>query len=103
MTCGCCLEACPQFTKDNDFVGAQAIAQALYFNEHDTGKKLKGERLDTLMEPRRRRGLRQRAELRQGLPEGDPADRSHRQGRTSAHDPRREEILHRQVSEISIR
>ncbi|MEO0477279.1 MAG: succinate dehydrogenase iron-sulfur subunit, partial [Planctomycetota bacterium] len=46
MTCGCCLEACPQFTKDNDFVGAQAIAQALYFNEHATGKKLKGERLD---------------------------------------------------------
>lgn len=51
MTCGCCLEACPQFTKDNDFVGAQAIAQALYFNEHDTGKKLKGDRLDTLMGP----------------------------------------------------
>ena len=42
MTCGCCLEACPQFTKENDFVGAQAIAQALYFNEHQTGKKLKG-------------------------------------------------------------
>ncbi|MEO0515238.1 MAG: succinate dehydrogenase iron-sulfur subunit, partial [Planctomycetota bacterium] len=36
MTCGCCLEACPQFTKDNDFLGAQAIAQAYYFNEHET-------------------------------------------------------------------
>lgn len=51
MTCGCCLEACPQFTKDNDFLGAQAIAQAYYFNEHETGKKLKKERLDTLAEP----------------------------------------------------
>ena len=51
MTCGCCLEACPQFTKDNEFIGAQAIAQALYFNQHDTGKKLKGERLDALAGP----------------------------------------------------
>ena len=51
MTCGCCLEACPQFTKDNDFLGAQAIAQAYYFNEHETGKKLKGERLDALAQP----------------------------------------------------
>ena len=49
MTCGCCLEACPQFTKDNNFVGAQIFGQALYFNEHETGKKLKGERLDVLM------------------------------------------------------
>jgi succinate dehydrogenase / fumarate reductase iron-sulfur subunit len=51
MTCGCCLEACPQFTLDNDFLGAQAIAQAYYFNEHETGKKLKGERLDALAGP----------------------------------------------------
>ena len=51
MTCGCCLEACPQFQKDNDFIGPQAIAQALYFNEHETGSHLKDERLDALMEP----------------------------------------------------
>jgi succinate dehydrogenase / fumarate reductase, iron-sulfur subunit len=51
MTCGCCLEACPQFTKDNEFLGAQAIAQAYYFNEHETGKKLKAERLDVLAGP----------------------------------------------------
>jgi succinate dehydrogenase / fumarate reductase, iron-sulfur subunit len=51
MTCGCCLEACPQFTKDNDFVGAQTIAQTLYFNSHDTGKRLKDERLDFIEEP----------------------------------------------------
>lgn len=49
MTCGCCLEACPQFTKDNAFVGAQAIAQAMYFNAHQTGAVLKADRLDVLM------------------------------------------------------
>ncbi len=51
MTCGCCLEACPQFTLDNDFVGAQIFGQAYYFNEHATGKQLKNERLDAMMEP----------------------------------------------------
>lgn len=51
MTCGCCLEACPQFTKDNHFVGAQIIAQALYFNLHETGKELKDERLNIMEAP----------------------------------------------------
>jgi succinate dehydrogenase / fumarate reductase iron-sulfur subunit len=51
MTCGCCLEACPQFTKDNEFLGAQAIAQAYYFNEHETGAKLKDDRLEVLAGP----------------------------------------------------
>jgi len=51
MTCGCCLEACPQFQQDSDFIGPQAIAQALYFNEHETGSHLKDERLDALMGP----------------------------------------------------
>lgn len=50
MTCGCCLEACPQFLMDNEFIGAQAIAQALYFNMHETGARLKGDRLDTMAE-----------------------------------------------------
>ncbi|MEO0484224.1 MAG: succinate dehydrogenase iron-sulfur subunit [Planctomycetota bacterium] len=56
MSCGCCLEACPQFTLEDDaskwddsFVGAHAISQARLFNEHDTGKRLKKERLDELM------------------------------------------------------
>jgi succinate dehydrogenase / fumarate reductase iron-sulfur subunit len=51
MTCGCCLEACPQYTKDNHFVGPQAMGQALYFNLHETGKELQGERLEALMGP----------------------------------------------------
>ncbi|MBL4590857.1 MAG: succinate dehydrogenase iron-sulfur subunit [Phycisphaerales bacterium] len=56
MSCGCCLDACPQFTKiedeekwDNAFIGAHAISQARLFNEHGTGKRLKGERMDELV------------------------------------------------------
>ena len=51
MTCGCCLEACPQYTIDNDYVGPFAFAQTLLFNLHETGKELKDQRLDVMMEP----------------------------------------------------
>ena len=50
MTCGCCVEACPQYSKDNNFLGAAALSQARLFNMHPTGKNLKKERLDTLMQ-----------------------------------------------------
>lgn len=57
MSCGCCLEACPQFNVEpeagkwgSEFIGAHAINQARLFNEHPTGKVLQGERLDALME-----------------------------------------------------
>ncbi len=55
MSCGCCLEACPQFHQeeneenwDSSFIGANTIAQARLFNLHETGKQLAGDRLDTL-------------------------------------------------------
>ncbi|HEV2293473.1 MAG TPA: succinate dehydrogenase iron-sulfur subunit [Tepidisphaeraceae bacterium] len=51
ISCGCCLEACPQYTPTNHFVGAAVISQAQLFNTHPIGKALKSERLDTLMEP----------------------------------------------------
>ncbi|MEX0654913.1 MAG: succinate dehydrogenase iron-sulfur subunit [Phycisphaeraceae bacterium] len=51
MTCGCCVEACPQYTKDNNFVGPAAIAQSLLFNLHETGKKAAPDRLDVMMGP----------------------------------------------------
>lgn len=38
MTCGACLEACPQIRPDNDFIGAAAISQARLFNLHPSGK-----------------------------------------------------------------
>ena len=49
MTCGCCLEACPQYHDDN-YIGPQAIAQARLFNMHPTGKMDRDARLDALME-----------------------------------------------------
>lgn len=49
MTCGCCLEACPQYSDDN-YIGPQAIAQVRLFNSHPTGKLDRDERLDALME-----------------------------------------------------
>jgi succinate dehydrogenase / fumarate reductase iron-sulfur subunit len=73
MTCGCCLEACPQYAKievermpdesdaeftarknaayDRGFVGAAAISQVMLFNDHGTGQMNAGERLEALMGP----------------------------------------------------
>jgi len=50
ISCGCCLEACPQYTPSNHFVGAAVISQVRLFNDHPTGKALKNERLDALMD-----------------------------------------------------
>jgi len=49
MSCGCCMEACPQYTIDNNFIGASIIGQVRYFNSHPTGAVLKKARLDFLM------------------------------------------------------
>ncbi len=73
MSCGCCLEACPQYTKlevsavegesaadlqarknaayDEAFVGAHAISQAMLFNANPIGKNNAAERLDALTGP----------------------------------------------------
>lgn len=73
MSCGCCLEACPQYNKieltkevgetdeqfeerklaayDTSFVGAHAISQVMLHNQNPTGKSLAGERLEALMGP----------------------------------------------------
>ncbi|MEZ6094519.1 MAG: succinate dehydrogenase iron-sulfur subunit [Pirellulaceae bacterium] len=70
MSCGCCLEACPQFSKievhrkkgetdeqfearkkaefDAGFVGPHAISQAMLFNNHPTGSNIADERLQAL-------------------------------------------------------
>jgi succinate dehydrogenase / fumarate reductase iron-sulfur subunit len=70
ISCGCCTEACPQFTKievvrrddesaeafeqrrreafDRAFVGPHAISQAMLFNSHPTGKMIAEERLEAL-------------------------------------------------------
>jgi succinate dehydrogenase / fumarate reductase iron-sulfur subunit len=73
ISCGCCLEACPQFTKvepvrregesaedfdarrkaafDEGFIGPHAISQTMLFNSHPTGKMIADERLAALTGP----------------------------------------------------
>lgn len=73
MTCGCCMEACPQYTKveltqhssetdeeftarknkayDEAFLGAAPISQAMLFNDHGTGEMNADERLEALKGP----------------------------------------------------
>ncbi len=46
MSCGCCLEACPQVNDKSTFVGPAAIGQALLFNLHPVGETLGNERLE---------------------------------------------------------
>lgn len=46
MSCGCCMEVCPQFTIDNAFVGAAVLGQARLFNMHPTGGMQMPARLD---------------------------------------------------------
>jgi succinate dehydrogenase / fumarate reductase iron-sulfur subunit len=71
MSCGCCLEACPQYAKievsrrpgesdgdfaarqnaayDRGFVGAHAISQVMLLGDHGTGRMNAAERLEALM------------------------------------------------------
>lgn len=73
MTCGCCVDACPQYSKveverrpnesieehearqakaeEVEFLGAAPISQAMLFNRHATGAMLADERLEALTGP----------------------------------------------------
>lgn len=50
MTCGVCLEACPNVNEKSPFIGPFAISQVRLFNQHPTGAMHKHERLEALME-----------------------------------------------------
>jgi succinate dehydrogenase / fumarate reductase iron-sulfur subunit len=49
MTCGCCLDACPNVNDRSPYLGPQAMAQAKYFNMHPTGKMQKDQRMDAVI------------------------------------------------------
>ncbi len=73
MSCGCCLDACPQYAKieltrhegesaeafakrqdavfDVHFMGAAPISQVIYYNSHPTGALNAKERTDAMTEP----------------------------------------------------
>ncbi|CAA7601861.1 succinate dehydrogenase (ubiquinone) [Acididesulfobacillus acetoxydans] len=50
MTCGCCMEACPQVNSRSKFIGPAAISQVRLFNAHPTGEMNKHERLAALLD-----------------------------------------------------
>ena len=49
MTCGVCLEACPNVSEKSDFMGPQPLSQVRLFNTHPTGAMNKDERLAAIM------------------------------------------------------
>ncbi|TWU40095.1 Fumarate reductase iron-sulfur subunit [Novipirellula aureliae] len=73
MSCGCCLEACPQYIKvtvdrsenetdeeyqthrdnvlDRSFIGAAAMSQVVLMNSHPTGKMTEEERIEKRIAP----------------------------------------------------
>ncbi len=50
MTCGVCMEACPNVNDKSPFIGPFAVSQVRLFNEHPTGKMNAHERLEGLMD-----------------------------------------------------
>ncbi|MFZ4783029.1 MAG: succinate dehydrogenase iron-sulfur subunit [Armatimonadaceae bacterium] len=48
MSCGSCLEACPQVSTKSNFIGPAAIGQVRLFNSHPTGMMNKDERLEAI-------------------------------------------------------
>ncbi|OCA81761.1 succinate dehydrogenase iron-sulfur subunit [Pradoshia sp. D12] len=49
MTCGVCLEACPNVNDKSNFIGPAPVSQVRLFNAHPTGEMQKAERLNALM------------------------------------------------------
>jgi len=50
MTCGCCMEACPNVNSKSKFIGPAPIAQVDLMNSHPTGALQRERRLEALME-----------------------------------------------------
>lgn len=50
ISCGCCVEACPQVNPRSKFIGPAAISQVRLFNSHPVGALSAKERLQPLME-----------------------------------------------------
>ncbi|MCU7929406.1 MAG: succinate dehydrogenase iron-sulfur subunit [Candidatus Thiodiazotropha sp. (ex Codakia rugifera)] len=49
MSCGCCMEACPQYGPEKVFVGPASLAAVRLMNNHPTGSYLKKQRLHAIM------------------------------------------------------
>jgi succinate dehydrogenase / fumarate reductase iron-sulfur subunit len=49
MTCGCCMEACPQYHRRSTFIGPATLGQVRLHNSDPVGGFMKEERLHTIM------------------------------------------------------
>ncbi|MEL4025748.1 succinate dehydrogenase iron-sulfur subunit [Lysinibacillus endophyticus] len=49
MTCGVCMEACPNVSEKSSFIGPAPLSQVRLFNTHPTGAMNKDERLEAIM------------------------------------------------------
>ncbi|MRG88378.1 succinate dehydrogenase iron-sulfur subunit [Salinibacillus xinjiangensis] len=49
MTCGVCLEACPNVNSKSNYIGPAPLSQVRLFNSHPTGEYHKNERMETIM------------------------------------------------------
>jgi succinate dehydrogenase / fumarate reductase, iron-sulfur subunit len=49
ISCGNCLEVCPQVNKHNEFMGAAIISQVRLFNMHPTGAMHANDRLEAML------------------------------------------------------
>jgi len=49
MTCGCCMESCPQYQLGGDFIGPAPLGQAHLFIQHPTGGLNKADKLHAVM------------------------------------------------------
>ncbi|WP_082233660.1 succinate dehydrogenase iron-sulfur subunit [Halobacillus massiliensis] len=72
MTCGVCLEACPNVNSKSDFIGPAALSQVRLFNSHPTGAMNKSERLQTIMDEEGIMGCGNAQNCVQACPKGIP-------------------------------
>jgi len=49
MTCGCCVEACPQVNSHSKFMGPAVMGQVYLMSQHPTGKMHEDERIEAVM------------------------------------------------------
>jgi succinate dehydrogenase / fumarate reductase iron-sulfur subunit len=51
MACGCCMEACPNYGPQSQYIGAASVSQARLFNLHPSGAMHQDDRLESLLQP----------------------------------------------------
>ncbi|MFL6555718.1 MAG: succinate dehydrogenase iron-sulfur subunit [Bacillus sp. (in: firmicutes)] len=72
MTCGVCLEACPNVNSKTKFMGPDVFNQVRLFNDHQTGEMNAAERLNAFMEDGGMQGCGNSQNCVQACPKGIP-------------------------------